>query len=144
MTPCNVLSAYDQRLHETSRNALRLRVAGVVAVLPVIAVVTVVAVGAIVAVVAVVAVLSVVAVVVVVVDFLKVRFCRSPVGRKTDFSHLQRAKFYRPDFRSAVCPGVWQQLSPIRNRHIIWRHFPGNPLKCLPSITESKWMCEKP
>ena len=42
-------------------------------------------------------------------DFLKVRFCGSPVGRKTDFSHLQRAIFYRPDFRSAVCPGVWQQ-----------------------------------
>ena len=31
------------------------------------------------------------------VDFLKVRFCGCPVGRKTDFSHLQRAKFYRPD-----------------------------------------------
>ena len=30
-------------------------------------------------------------------------------GGKTDFSHLQRAIFYRPDFRSAVCPGVWQQ-----------------------------------
>ena len=29
------------------------------------------------------------------------------MGRKTDFSH--RAKFYRPDFRSAVCQGVWQQ-----------------------------------
>ena len=54
-----------------------------------------------------------------VLDFLKVRFCESPVGRKTDFSHLQRAKFYRPDFRSAVCPGVWQQLSPIRTRLII-------------------------
>ena len=39
------------------------------------------------------------------IDFLKVRFCGSPEGRKTDFSHLQRAKFYRPDFRSAVCPG---------------------------------------
>ena len=26
-------------------------------------------------------------------DFLKVRFCECPVGRKTDFSHLQRAKF---------------------------------------------------
>ena len=79
-----------------------------------------------------------------VIDFLKVRFCGSPVGRKTDFSHLQRAKFYQPDFRSALCPGVWQQLSPIRNRLIIWRHFPGNLLKWLPSITESKWMCEKP
>ena len=64
-----------------------------------------------------------------IVDFLKVRFCGSPVGRKTDFSHLQRAKFYRPEIRSAVCPGVWQQLSPIRNRLIIRRHFPGNPLK---------------
>ena len=53
------------------------------------------------------------------VDFLKVRSCGSPVGWKTDFSHLRRAKFYRPDFRSAVCPGVWQELSPIRNRHII-------------------------
>ena len=39
------------------------------------------------------------------IDFLKVRFCGSPVGRKTNFSHLQRAKFYRPDFRSAVCRG---------------------------------------
>ena len=43
------------------------------------------------------------------VDFLKLRFCGSPDWRKTDFSHLQRAIFYRPDFRSAVCPGVWQQ-----------------------------------
>ena len=37
-------------------------------------------------------------------DFLKVRFCGSSVGRKMDFSHLQRTKSYRPDFRSAVCP----------------------------------------
>ena len=43
------------------------------------------------------------------VDFLKVRFCGSPVGLKTDFPQLQRAIFYRPDFRSAMCPGVWQQ-----------------------------------
>ena len=42
-------------------------------------------------------------------DFLKVRFCGSPVGRKMDFPHLQRTIFYRPDFRSAACPGVWQQ-----------------------------------
>ena len=60
MTPRNVLSAYNPRLHETSRNTLRLRVAGVVAVLPAIAVGVVVAVGAVVAVVVAVAVLSVV------------------------------------------------------------------------------------
>ena len=63
-------------------------------------------------------------------DFFKVRFCGTPVGRKTDFPHLQRAIFYRPDFRSAVCLGVWQQYSPIRNRHIIWRHFPENLISC--------------
>ena len=26
--------------------------------------------------------------------------------------------------------GCGSKLSPIRNRHFIWRHFPGNPLKC--------------
>ena len=41
----------------------------------------------------------------IVLDFLKVRFHGSPVRRKTDFSQLQRAIFYRPDFRSAVWRG---------------------------------------
>ena len=96
MTPCNVLSAYDPRLHETSRNTLLLRVAGVVAVLPAIAVVVVGAViTAVVAVAVVVAVLSVVAVVVVVavvaavavvavvaVVFLSVCNKHAPVRRK--------------------------------------------------------------
>ena len=86
MTPCNVLSAYDPRLHETSRNTLRLRVAGVVAVLPAIAVVAVAVVVAVLSVVAVVVVVAVVAAVaavaVVAVVFLSVCNKHAPVRRK--------------------------------------------------------------
>ena len=36
------------------------------------------------------------------------------VRRRTDFYHLQRAIFYRPDFRSAVCRGVAALMSNQR------------------------------
>ena len=52
-----------------------------------------------------------------------VRFCGSPLGRKTDFPHLQRAIFYRPDFRSAVCPSMVRGCGSNNNRELKHARF---------------------